>query len=832
MPILPTRVLILLSALLLSLLASPLRAQSPTPTPSTGTKTAALAVEVESPGVGGFARAGGMVGVRVRLTDTSLARRNVAVRLTIRDVDGDYFTPARLVPLTPGVATPVWVYAWLPADAVARSMVLGVYPVREDAGLEGARLDEPLARIELGDAASTSGRALTIVEPNTSFLLKVGTRSAGLTRYTTTLGSNNSRMLVQEPVQVLDVRTLAELPDSWLGLAPISTIVWTQGEPGELRGAYAQALREWILRGGHLVVILPSAGQTWIGPGLHELSDLMPEVEVRRRDGADLSPYRPLLTRTTARIPPEALKGVVHELAPVPGVVQTKAIPILTGPAGECVVVRRLAGSGAVTVIGLDLTRQNAMEPDADLFWHRVLGTRGQLLTAAESANMQISSSPSTVVLDAPFPSSISSSESVAMGVFLGLVVFAAYWALAGPIAYAVLKRLGLVHYSWLAYVVMAGLFTLIAWGGATAIKPGKTEANHLTLYEHVHGQPYSRTRTFMNAMLPWYGDARIGLGGTDGKLEVGGTREFRNAVAPWSTDFNAAARDAAFPDTRPYVMDVTNPSSLSFPARSTEKTLQADWLGGTLWRTPQPITDAGELGGELAIGPDGRLQGRLRHELPAELTNVEILYVPGQRSIRADPSNPPKITEGVQLIPFGGWVLSLGNKPWAAGETLDLAALDAEARKSPGETSLVLNLDRLVQSARSGFNIVEEGTRLTRGQRWLLVTALGQLPAPQYDGTRLSNDQIFQAARRHTHGWDSSRWFTQPCVMVLGEISGESPTPLFVDGEPLASRGTTLVRWIYPLAANPPAWGAVQDKPADGAGGVADGAADGVEKK
>jgi hypothetical protein len=67
---------------------------------------------------------------------------------------------------------------------------------------------------------------------------------------------------------------------------------------------------------------------------------------------------------------------------------------------------------------------------------------------------------------------------------------------------------------------------------------------------------------------------------------------------------------------------------------------------------------------------------------------------------------------------------------------------------------------------------------------------------------------------------------------MVLGEISGESPTPLFVDGEPLASRGTTLVRWIYPLAANPPAWGAVQDKPADGAGGVADGAADGVEKK
>ena len=32
-------------------------------------------------------------------------------------------------------------------------------------------------------------------------------------------------------------------------------------------------------------------------------------------------------------------------------------------------------------------------------------------------------------------------------------------------------------------------------------------------------------------------------------------------------------------------------------------------------------------------------------------------------------------------------------------------------------------------------------------------------------------------------------------------------PTPLFVDGRELETKGSTWVRWVYPLPGNPPNW-------------------------
>ena len=47
------------------------------------------------------------------------------------------------------------------------------------------------------------------------------------------------------------------------------------------------------------------------------------------------------------------------------------------------------------------------------------------------------------------------------------------------------------------------------------------------------------------------------------------------------------------------------------------------------------------------------------------------------------------------------------------------------------------------------------------------------------------------------------------------------SPVPLAVDGGIVPSFGTTVVRWIYPLGADPPAWpeAAEADAAGDGAG-------------
>ena len=449
---------LLLAAVLAAVLGLPAASpgQAPETIPGTGTRTTGLKVEVDPAGVGGFYREGSLVGVRVRITDTSVSRRNVAVRLGMKDADGDTFASSRVVPLTPGVAQPVWIYTWLPKEFGAGTLALGVYPIEGDGGVEAAILDEPLAKLDLGESGASKGRWMQSCEQYASLMLRIGAAPAGLSRFDAGRMAVASSFL-NETMQVLTVRSPADLPDSWLGLAPISTIVWTEGEPGELKGAYAQAVREWLMNGGHLVVVMPSAGQTWFGPGGHELSDLMPEVDVIRRDAVDLRPYMPLLTRHAT---PERASGVLYELKPRAGTAPEKAVPILTGPAGDCVVVRRSAGSGAGTVGGIDLTRSLTAEVDADAFWHRVLGTRGQLLKQAELPKDNLPARP-VRMLDNGIPGEVTKDYEQGMsvmGVFLGLVVFVLYWLAAGPGSYAVLKRLGLTRHAWVAFTGMAGL--------------------------------------------------------------------------------------------------------------------------------------------------------------------------------------------------------------------------------------------------------------------------------------------------------------------------------------------------------------------------------------
>jgi hypothetical protein len=267
-----------------------------------------------------------------------------------------------------------------------------------------------------------------------------------------------------------------------MGLEPFDTIVWNDVPPGSLGTTRAAALREWVQRGGHLIVVLPRIGQSWTDEANNPLFDITPRVRVVRHEGVDLEPYRLLITRDSGLMMPKG--EIVQTLVPVTDAASDEAIPILVGPDGEPVVVRRIVGAGAVTLIGLDLVSRWMGEkgmPEPEMFWHRVLGRRGELYQP--KANESFIAHRDPVTLDRDIPDQIAKSGRAEVGVFAGLIVFIAYWLVAGPLGYAALKRTRRRQHAWVAFMLVTGLFTAIAWGGAMIIRP-----QHLVWAEHGTG--------------------------------------------------------------------------------------------------------------------------------------------------------------------------------------------------------------------------------------------------------------------------------------------------------------------------------------------------------
>lgn len=772
-------------------------------------------IEVERFGVGGSIRPGDWTGVRIRINDSSPKAREVALRLSPRvDPDGDEPIYQRDVTTNPGQWQGAWLYWRVPhwfdqTDVV----VISAYEALE------AGASDRTGAIAVGTAPVGKLLGQIRVTPkgyvpaDVGLLGMVGNRAMSLTRYGVRNQGERWRVLGHELQEYVSM-TPAELPDRWMGYAPFESIVWGIGEPGEVRGERAAALKEWINRGGHLVIVLPPVGENWTNPSASELNDLFPRVTVRRREGVDMERYRPLLVDSNKpKLPKES---VVHEFTPMPDSARGEAIRVFDGPDGECVVARRLMGLGMVTVVGLDIGHRALLEqelPLPDVFWNRVLGQRGELPTPQQADAMRTQNflSRSSVNFAADIPAEIAKTRTAAAGVLLGFVVFVAYWLVAGPLGYAVLKRRRQVQHSWLVYALAALAFTGIAWGGATMIRPRKVEAQHLSFIDHVFGQPLQRARTWVSILIPWYGQATVQVTTPTPDGASPGKSEGVDVAAAWESIQDAKVGVGAFPDSRPYVVDARNPSAVRVPTRSTVKQWQVDWIGGPRWKMPVPVDDAGDASPSAAIKFNADrtikalLTGKLKHELPAPLNDVVIIVVQRQASLVSSSADGPQPRPLGNNMICDARAFKLAN-PWQPGQVLDMSVVTASNDNSTLASRL---MERLLGSQST--STIQGAARSDPGRVVDRLTALSlfsQLDPPKASRNETSS---FPAANRAgAQGLDLGKWFTQPCVIVIGAIGttnepADAPTPIFVDGQRVPTLGRTLVRWVYPLPDDPP---------------------------
>jgi len=785
-------------------------AQAPLAGPGSAPITSGeVKIELESFGVGNVARVGEWCGIRLKVTDTGTKSRELIIRVAGLDYDGDTPMYQRAIASNPGTAMSVWIYTRLPFSYNgATGLTAYAYESLEGGGDDADGQNRRAGRL-LGyaDIRTPTGPSGVVREATEALMAVVGpqARPLGLSRYSSTSGGNTltrpNNPHAHEVTSVVMGLNPASMPDRWIGLQCFDAVVWAQGDPVQLDEARSNAIREYVEHGGHFIIVLPAINQTWTDPRSNKLLDVMPMVTLSQKDVDDFQRYRPLLSRlpapaAAASSPIFPSKMSVYTFTPRAEVAPGEAIRVLNGPDGDCVVVRRLVGAGAITLVGLDLNHTALSQfelIDNDMFWHRVLGRRGDYAPRpAQGTTMGFGRKQ--WIIDQDIQAAISKTRNAAVGVLVGFVVFVVYWLAAAPLGYFVLKRYNLTRHAWVAFVATAGVFTVISWTGAKLLRESKVVGSHLTILDHVYGQPLQRAKMWSGVSIPWYGTATLSIPSQD----TGSEPQINNLIASWDPPAADNAAWGGFPDVRGYVVDTRRPDTIRVPARSTVKQVEVVWAGGPRWEMPRPMRpEEGGSGALRLTDPQFRLnapsvEGTLVHNLPGPLRDMLVIVVRKQLNLRRYSTEMP--------IALGEIYTTPTSFAWKPDDPLDLRLLTASADRT-SELSTVLNTRiQKAGGASSDFS-----------RRMEALALFNMLPPPeQIPGS----DATDAAARVATHGWDLGMWFTQPCVIIIGTVGEDredggvdSPVPLTVDGELVPNTGRTVVRWIYPLPDDPPAF-------------------------
>jgi len=775
--------------------------------------TGEVQLSIMNLGVGGMIRSGDWAGIQVQMLDQGSSQREIILRVTIRDTDGDDAQYDRVVSANPGLPQSFWLYCWVPFQFGQASFEIHAFEAEESGAADAGQLGYSAGRL-LGVASNYNP---PMQEPWIAIGGMVGTRQLGIEHYGMTVDNRTWSPLGHELIRIAPGLTTLSLPDRWQGLLPLDFLVWgsstlREHDPSTLSPERARALRHWVTQGGHLIVVMPPSDDPWYS-GSHPLRDLLPDIErPQRRDGVDYNTIRQLLTESADIDLPK--NGTLTTFTPASDAEPDTAIPVLKTRAGETIAIRRIVGSGMVTVVGINLGQGELRRlglPEAEPFWHRVLGMRGDMKRPSEMNEQLLSDVRSRTVLefDTNISGEIAKTGRAIQGVFFGLIVFILYWVIAGPGGFALLKNQKKSQHAWVSFVVMIAIFTALSWVGASMLRPKKVNITHLTLFEQVYGQPSSRARSWMSVMLPSYGQSEVSLRGKNEQLELSSNR-MASLITPWQPSTSSASIVSGFPDNTGYRIESRSPDSIEVPTRATVKDFRVDWGGASTWSMPHPVIDT-EAFQETKLDLIGtEIHGQLEHGLPGELTDLMFVIVSQQTPIRSEGQGIgqaliSRVTTWSPQVPGGGW---------GPGEIINM--LDYTKLSETNRTSS--KSDYFTTAIKRGVDAMSiQGPRGSVMDRLKAARMISQMQPPRY-GTL--NDPVGNrlAHRRQLHGWDLGKWFTQPCLIVMGVLEVDakdaapdgSPVPLFVDGRPVPASGKTLVTWIYPFEPNPPRYSGV----------------------
>jgi hypothetical protein len=786
-------------------------------------------------GTGDIARGGDTLAIQLEFRSALDRVIEIEAVLELENADRDIAEFSRTFVLNPGQAQRRWVYGALPP--MGEGTLLGsVFDLRLYE-LRGGERVRDLGTAKLGPTVAEN--TPIILTPEVDALLVIGSRKLGLDMLEP-LNQADVRPSMHQATRIALVKEADALPDRTEGFAPFRAIIWASGAiaPTRLSEETAQALTEWIRRGGTFVVALPAAGDPWSlgSPDANPLSGILPAVAPRRIEGVKVRDLIQMLSvRDDLRDPEATLRIAAFDPATLPrGWRPFIAVPARRNPDGTPVVaegspdglvvgVRRSLGFGSVTVLGLDVDElasrslQNPILPQVDVFWNRVIGLRADTPSGAELNALEAESRAVTggytrgVDIGRAVSGEIGLAGQAAVGVLAATAVFALYWLLAGPIGFAALKAMKRERWSWVGYVAIAAVFSvgILLIGGPLAGRSARIQ--HMTVLDMVEpakGESdldkiqHRRATSWFSLFSPGYGTVEVAL---DPKGDTG----VRNQLKSW----RAFSSDAeGFPSRERYRVPLDAPATLEVPSRATSIDFEGRWLGAVdpKWGLFPRATVPVEVTVDRSSSPATiSIKGELVHSLPGALRDVQLLHVWPVRNplptLTADGKAMSRRQPG--QMPNRGALVAL--QDWSPGQPLRLDALLEPKPISDRSLQAALSqryYDTLYAAARNlgqGFGISTD--TVDPQQATEILSFYSMLPPPPYIRNPPTDVKVLRVARNAGRELDLANWFTEPCIVVMGRLDNVPlPYPVLVDGEEVESTGSVHVRWVLPLPDDP----------------------------
>jgi len=764
-------------------------------------------IEVERPediGLEGFVRPGTWAPMKLTLRNSLPTTRKLAVDWIARDADGDLVIARREnVVIAKNDTATVRLYA-MPATAVNPS---DGWTVR-------------VVDMENDQVVASKKVAPRHVAPLRTSL--IGVTSGGLMG----LASFRETHTQHEPMEIITGIDPATLPDRWYGMKVIDALVWSPSaarSPADPSVPVA-AIKEWVRRGGHLVIILSAVDTGWSDP---KLADLLPPVNIG--EAVEVEPPRWLFhTSDEVNFPPEperfvGIKFTVRPLTRRPGATSGDASLIFPGdpnmvvPAlGEpALVAAHQYGFGRVTLVGIDITDRRMASNVAFVrfgltrLWQTVFTWRspGNLHTSILLDERRMI--PLNVRRERDLPDviggRISMKTTAAATLFAAVVLFGVYWVVAGPGMFAALKTRKMLHHSWLVFGVVVLLFSAVTWLAAMFMRPGQTEIEHFSIVDidaSGPGPALIRSHSYCSLFVPRHGSVDLAV-------EVPKDRANGNALA--SPGLPGSDRSSFVDEQRYTINTLAVASSPAVPIRSTAKQFEVQYCD---------ILDDGPFARRWSR-PDGKLRltsgwptGELTHHLPGMLTNVRVIYCPGDGmppmltmmadkwepgtvlSIRNATTTKLVVNPNLVVKPGGRTKSELHTKPngWEARTIGDEGYLGAIIKSIIG--------DRRETDDEGQVKVVDPGAPAIVN-RLELMTFFSMLPPPNFmaddDGNVLGSRTPVHFVRSIARTADLSHLTSLRRVIILGHIDKNSPlpAPVTVDGDEIDSSGWTMVRFV-----------------------------------